>query len=106
MAEGRITRDTALSPQPSAVSRPPSARPYRIKCSTVCLPSRNLTPSFASTASCSSGNRTSIPPHSATAAVAEWGGMDVRFPLEQDAVLAKDGVRFLDGRQTTMHLIR
>jgi Xaa-Pro aminopeptidase len=43
---------------------------------------------------------------SVTAAVAEWGGMDVRFPIEQDAVLAKDGVRFLDGRQTTMHLIR
>jgi hypothetical protein len=41
-----------------------------------------------------------------TAAVAEWGGLDVRFPLEQDAVLAKDGVRFLDGRQTMLHLIR
>lgn len=41
-----------------------------------------------------------------TAAVAEWGGQDVRFPLEQDAVLTKDGVRFLDGRQTTLHLIR
>ncbi len=41
-----------------------------------------------------------------TAAVAEWGGMDVRFPLEQDAVLTSGGVRFLDGRQTEMHLIR
>ncbi len=41
-----------------------------------------------------------------TAPVAEWGGIDVRFPLEQDAVLTKDGVRFLDGRQTTLHLIR
>jgi hypothetical protein len=41
-----------------------------------------------------------------TAAVAEWGGLDVRFPIEQDAVLAKDGVRFLDGRQTRLHLIR
>jgi Xaa-Pro aminopeptidase len=41
-----------------------------------------------------------------TAVVAEWGGLDVRFPLEQDAVLAKDGVRFLDGRQTALHLIR
>jgi len=41
-----------------------------------------------------------------TAALAEWGGMDIRFPLEQDAVLTKDGVRFLDGRQTTLRLIR
>lgn len=41
-----------------------------------------------------------------TAAVAEWGGMDVRFPLEQDAVLTKDGVKFLDGRQTVLHLVR
>lgn len=41
-----------------------------------------------------------------TAAVAEWGGIDVRFPLEQDAVLTRDGVRFLDGRQTVLHVIR
>jgi Xaa-Pro aminopeptidase len=41
-----------------------------------------------------------------TAAVPEWGNQDVRFPLEQDIVLAKDGVRFLDRRQTAMRLIR
>jgi Xaa-Pro aminopeptidase len=41
-----------------------------------------------------------------TATVPEWGGLDIRFPLEQDAVLTKDGVRFLDQRQTTLHLIR
>lgn len=41
-----------------------------------------------------------------TAAVPEWGGLDIRFPLEQDAVLTSAGVRFLDGRQTALHLIR
>ena len=41
-----------------------------------------------------------------TAAVPEWGNQDVRFALEQDVVLARDGVRFLDQRQTTMRLIR
>jgi hypothetical protein len=41
-----------------------------------------------------------------TASVPEWGNQDVRFALEQDVVLAKDGVRFLDQRQTTFHLIR
>jgi hypothetical protein len=41
-----------------------------------------------------------------TARVPEWGNQDVRFALEQDVVLAKDGVRFLDQRQTTFHLIR
>ncbi|HEY3383643.1 MAG TPA: M24 family metallopeptidase [Vicinamibacterales bacterium] len=39
-------------------------------------------------------------------AVPEWGNQDVRFPLEQDAVLTKDGVKFLDQRQTGMHLIK
>jgi Xaa-Pro aminopeptidase len=41
-----------------------------------------------------------------TASVPEWGNQDVRFLLEQDVVLTKDGVRFLDQRQTTMRLIR
>jgi Xaa-Pro aminopeptidase len=41
-----------------------------------------------------------------TAGVPEWGNQDVRFPLEQDVVLTKDGVRFLDQRQTALHLIR
>jgi len=41
-----------------------------------------------------------------TAGVPEWGNQDVRFALEHDAVLTKDGVKFLDQRQTTLLLIR
>ena len=41
-----------------------------------------------------------------TATVPEWGSQDVRIPLEQDAVLTKDGVKWLDRRQTALHLIR
>jgi len=41
--------------------------------------------------------RTSIP---------EWGGQEVRIALEQDAVFIREGVYFLDGRQTTFHLIK
>jgi len=43
---------------------------------------------------------------SVTAGVPEWGNRDVLFALEQDAVLTKNGVRFLDQRQTTLHLVR
>jgi Xaa-Pro aminopeptidase len=42
---------------------------------------------------------------SATAPVAEWGGIDVQFPLEQDAAFTSSGVRFIDGRQTRFHLV-
>ena len=38
--------------------------------------------------------------------VPEWGGQKVRIALEQDAVFTKDGVKFLDGRQTAFHLVR
>jgi Xaa-Pro aminopeptidase len=41
-----------------------------------------------------------------TAAVPEWGNQDVRIPLEQDAVLSTAGIRFLDQRQTALHVIR
>ena len=41
-----------------------------------------------------------------TATVPEWGGQDVRIALEQDAVLTRDGVKWLDRRQTAFHLIR
>jgi Xaa-Pro aminopeptidase len=41
-----------------------------------------------------------------TAPVPEWGNQDVRAALEQDAAVTKSGVRFLDGRQTVLHLIR
>jgi hypothetical protein len=38
-------------------------------------------------------------------AVAEWDGQEVMFGLEEDAVLAGDGVRWLSGRQTEFHLV-
>jgi Xaa-Pro aminopeptidase len=43
---------------------------------------------------------------SVTTRVPEWGGVDFRLPLEQDVAFMKDGVHFLDGRQTAFHLIR
>jgi len=43
---------------------------------------------------------------SITMPVPEWGGVDFRLPLEQDVAFMKDGVHFLDGRQTAFHLIR
>jgi len=43
---------------------------------------------------------------SVTSRVPEWGGVDFRLPLEQDVAFMKDGVHFLDGRQTAFHLIR
>ncbi len=39
-------------------------------------------------------------------AVAEWGGQDVQFALEQDAAFTKDGPRFLDRRQTELILVK
>ncbi len=42
---------------------------------------------------------------SVTAPVPEWGGEPVTFALEQDACFSRDGVRFIDGRQTDFHLI-
>lgn len=38
--------------------------------------------------------------------IPEWGGQEVRIALEQDAVFTRDGVYFLDGRQTRLHLIK
>jgi hypothetical protein len=38
-------------------------------------------------------------------AVPEWGGQVVRIALEEDAALTADGVEYLDGRQTALHLI-
>ncbi len=40
-----------------------------------------------------------------TCAIPEWGNQEVAFPLEQDAVFTKNGVIYLDGRQTTFHII-
>jgi Xaa-Pro aminopeptidase len=43
---------------------------------------------------------------SATVAVPEWGGQEVRFALEEDAALLEDGWDWVDGRQTEFYLIR
>ena len=40
------------------------------------------------------------------AAVAEWGGQDVQFALEQDAAFTRAGAFFLDQRQTGLILIK
>ncbi len=40
-----------------------------------------------------------------TCAVQEWGGQEVAFPLEQDAVFTDKGAIYLDGRQTAFHII-
>ena len=38
--------------------------------------------------------------------VPEWGGLDVRFRFEQDIVFTGTHVHYLDGRQTTFHVIK
>ena len=40
-----------------------------------------------------------------TCPVPEWGGQEVAFPLEQDAVFTDKGAVYLDGRQTQFHII-
>jgi hypothetical protein len=40
-----------------------------------------------------------------TCPVPEWGGQEVAFPLEQDAVFTDNGAIYLDGRQTQSHII-
>ena len=42
---------------------------------------------------------------SVTAPVPEWGGQDVRFMLEEDAIFDGETISFLDGRQTELWLI-
>jgi hypothetical protein len=42
---------------------------------------------------------------SVTAPIPEWDGEEVTFAMEQDAAFTEDGPMFLDGRQTTFHLI-
>ncbi|UCF36028.1 MAG: aminopeptidase P family protein [Acidobacteriota bacterium] len=41
----------------------------------------------------------------ATTAVPEWDGQDVRIMLEEDAFFDGETIRFIDGRQTQLHLI-
>ncbi len=38
--------------------------------------------------------------------IPEWGRQEVRIALEQDAAFVREGVYFLDGRQTAFHLIK
>jgi Xaa-Pro aminopeptidase len=40
-----------------------------------------------------------------THAVPEWGGQDVRFALEEDASLQRDGWHWIDGRQSELYLV-
>jgi hypothetical protein len=42
---------------------------------------------------------------SVTCPVPEWGGQEVAFPLEQDALFLESGVVYVDGRQTQFHLL-
>ena len=37
---------------------------------------------------------------------ADWAGQEIRIALEQDAAFTREGVYFLDGRQTKFHLIK
>ena len=43
---------------------------------------------------------------SSTTAVPEWDNQDVRIGYEEDALFTEKGCRFIDGRQTRIHLIR
>ncbi len=43
---------------------------------------------------------------SITQPVPEWGGQELRFALEQDIVYTREGVNYLDGRQTQYHVIK
>lgn len=38
--------------------------------------------------------------------VAEWGGQAIRIMVEEDAVFSDGRVRYLDGRQTELHVVR
>ena len=42
---------------------------------------------------------------SVTRSVPEWDGEEVRFALEQDASFTREGVTFIDGRQTALHTL-
>jgi Xaa-Pro aminopeptidase len=38
--------------------------------------------------------------------LSEWDGQEIRIALEQDAVYTKNGVKYLDGRQTEFHIVK
>ncbi|MEO1583142.1 MAG: M24 family metallopeptidase [Planctomycetota bacterium] len=43
---------------------------------------------------------------SVTVPIGEWGGQEVRIMQEEDAVFVDGAVRYLDGRQTELHVVR
>jgi len=36
----------------------------------------------------------------------EWGGQDIRIGFEENAVFTQEGIRFIDGHQKKLYLIR
>ncbi len=38
--------------------------------------------------------------------IPEWNNKEIRIMLEEDAFFSRDGIRFIDGRQTELILIR
>jgi hypothetical protein len=50
-------------------------------------------------------NSTFVAELSVDGVVSEWGGQTIRFPLEEQIMFTRDGVRFIDGRQTAFHLV-
>jgi hypothetical protein len=51
-------------------------------------------------------NSTFVVELSVTAPVPEWGGKELRLSLEQDIVFTGERTYFLDGRQTSFHIIK
>jgi Xaa-Pro aminopeptidase len=43
---------------------------------------------------------------SVTYPIPEWGGKELRMALEQIVAFTRDGMQFLDGRQTEFHIVR
>jgi Xaa-Pro aminopeptidase len=43
---------------------------------------------------------------SAQATIPEWGGQEIRVPLEQEGYFSGTDMRFIGGRQTAFHLVR
>jgi hypothetical protein len=50
-------------------------------------------------------NSTFVAELSVDGVVSEWDGQTIRFPLEEQIMFTRDGVKFIDGRQTAFHLV-
>jgi hypothetical protein len=50
-------------------------------------------------------NTTFVAELSVDGVVPEWGGQTIRFPLEEEIMFTEEGVKFIDGRQTSFYLI-